>query len=1509
MTRTSLSTKEKFGTLSEQQASLLRLLLEDKSRRTQAIKPRSRGAITGRSGPTSWAQESLWFIEQLEGASSAYHISKAVRLRGELDKTLLHRALSSLVQRHEVLRTVFVTLEGKPLQEVKTDCAFALQTIDLTGATDVAREALVSTHRDEEARKAFDLETGPLIRGRLLRLSPDEHVMLITMHHIVSDGWSMEIFVRELSEIYRAYVNDDNVALPVLPIQYADYAQWQHASLQGKALERRLSYWRTHLTSAAPRLELPTDRPRPLVQSHRGDTLEFRMDASLTASLKSFALRHEMTLFMLLYAGWAILLSRLSGQSDVVIGTPVANRQRPELERLMGLFVNTVVLRATVDENSLVEELLAQVKEVTLGAYDHQDVPFEQVVEALRPQRSLSHHPLFQVMLVVQNVSREALDLPGLSVQTEACAGEPAKFDLLLALEEHETEIVGNANYAVDLFDRATVERWMACFTILLQQLIVNEKSHVGSLSMLSTDERERVIEHFNATDVPYPREKLIHQIFEEQVAQTPDAVAVTYEERSIRYGELNRAANKLARYLVAIGVQAGDRIPIRMMRGLRMLIAQLAVLKSGGVYVPLDPDLPEQRQLVLIKDCGARHLLTEETVAELCELEFLRQVDWASAEALADSMSEDNLQLIRVEPSIAYIMYTSGSTGVPKGVLVPHRAVNRLVINNGYARINATDCIAHCSNPAFDASTFEIWGALLNGASVLIVPQAVVLEPDEFVSLLMVRRVSVLWLTVGLLVRYIDALRAVFGQLKYLMTGGDVVDPVTARRVMERDPPRYFLNCYGPTECTTFATTHTVEAIRDDAVAIPIGRPIGNTRLYVLDRGLQPVPIGIQGEIYIGGDGVAQGYLNQPELTTERFVPDPFNARPLAKMYRTGDLGRWNADGEIEYFGRNDNQVKVRGFRIELGEISGQLARHARVRDAVVVIREDDPGEKRLVAYVVPRETATPEEAVSAEILRAYLDTTLPDYMVPGAFVMVERMPLTINGKLDRAALPLPERAAYVNRHYTPPEGEIELQLAGIWAELLNLERVGRQDNFFDLGGHSLLALVLQFRVNKAFDVALTVKDTYRTSSLAELASLIGGTSTVDSFVDLAREAVLDDTIRPKSVAPARRAKAILMTGCTGFVGRFLLAQLLRDTDATVYCLVRAKSPRQAMERITATLLKWNLWSDGFESRIVAVPGDMGALRLGLDDEMYQTLSNEVDSIYHCATSMNHLETYEMAKLTNVRGTEELLKLATRNKPKLLNYISTLSVFSSVGHNASRVAYEDSSIVSERHSLFDGYAASKWVGEKMIMTAGERGIPCNIFRLGLVLGDTEQGRYDPLQREYRILKSGFLIGCGIENYRYELAPTPVNYVARSVVFLSTQNAEGHGIFHISSSSQNVEGLFECCNAVAATSLDLVPLYEWIRKLRQLHDEGRSLPAVPLMEFAFSMDEASFVKSQGEIGAVRTRFDCSKTHRALERAGIIAPVFDEALLKVYVDGMFAQDAELRDLHTLEGVVQ
>ncbi|MGF6813133.1 amino acid adenylation domain-containing protein [Paraburkholderia sp. Clong3] len=1047
----------------------------------------------------SFAQQRLWFLAQLDEASTNYHIPLALRLTGRLERAAWQLSLDRLFARHEALRNVFVAPQGKPRVEVlPPDAGLPLVEHDLSGRPD-AETALLDLCR-EEADTPFDLSRGPLIRARLIRLSDEEHVFLLTQHHIVSDGWSMGVLVRELSSLYRAFVAGQDDPLPPLAIQYGDYAAWQRQWLSGERLHSQAQYWRDTLSGAPACLGLPTDRPRPAQQSFAGAGVPVVIDAALTRGLKRLARQHGTTVFMAVLAAWAAVLSRLSGQDDVVIGVPSANRGRREVEELIGFFVNTLALRLDLSGAPSVAELLERTRRTALAAQEHQDLPFEQVVEIVKPPRALDHTPLFQAMLAWQNEAVETLDLPGLSVEATGNGFAQVRFDLELSLGECGEEIAGSLHYATALFDQATIGRQRGYLLALLRAMVADAGQPVGRIELLSAAERGYLLEELNRTAADYPSQLCIHELFEAQVRQAPDRVAVVHEAEELGYGELNRRANRLAHHLIGLGVKPDQPVAICLERSPAMVVGILAILKAGGAYVPLDPAYPSARLNQVLEDAAPRLLLCDAAGRQALGADALGQVSVVDLDTATPgwagrpSSDPDPRALGLTARHLAYIIYTSGSTGTPKGVMVEHQSLVNLTAWHVQTFCPQPEtCCTLTAGLASDASAWELWSALYNRSTLLLPPRAAAGDSSRLLQWWRDQSLETAFLVTPLATTALED-KLVNLTLEYLLIGGDRL-----QRVPSLLPsPLKLINNYGPTEVTVVATSGRIFS---DNVVPHIGRPVANTRVYLLAGDGAPVPFGAVGELHIGGAGVARGYLNRAGLTAERFLADPFSDEAGARMYRTGDLARYLADGNLEFLGRNDDQVKIRGFRIEPGEIAARLVEHERVRDAVVVAREDRTGQMRLVAYVVyaPEAGAQHEAGAQEEdqgalagALRAHLGARLPDYMVPAAFVRLAALPLTANGKLDRKELPVPDDDAYARAAHAAPQGEIETALAGIWAELLGLERVGRHDHFFELGGHSLLAVQLMERLRR-LSLGVEVRTLFARPVLCDLAASLG--------------------------------------------------------------------------------------------------------------------------------------------------------------------------------------------------------------------------------------------------------------------------------------------------------------------------------------------------------------------------------------------------------------------------------
>jgi amino acid adenylation domain-containing protein/non-ribosomal peptide synthase protein (TIGR01720 family) len=1048
-----------------------------------------------RALPLSFAQERLWLIDRLQPGSAAYNLPVALRLYGELDLAALDTTFSELVRRHESLRTTFRAVDGEPVQEIHPPVPQALPRVDLADLSSERREGEVRRLAREEARRPFDLASGPLLRLTLLRLRGGEHVALVTQHHIVSDGWSMGVLVRELGSLYTDFHARRPSHLAEPSLQYADFAVWQRAWLSGGELAAQLEYWRLRLAGAPELLELPFDRPRAVaagVASGSGDRagrLRRPLPAVLSQGLRQLGRRRggEATLFMVLLTGWSAFLSRVSGQEDVVVGTPIANRTYREIEGLIGFFVNTLALRTDLTGDPAFTALLGRVRQTTLADYTHQDLPFERLVGELAAERSLSHSPVFQVLFVLQNAGTGMLKLPGLTLEPLPVAAEVAKLDLSLQLSETATGLACDWEYRVSLLDGATVARLAAAFETLLAGAVERPEARLSELPLLGAAEWQQLLE-WSGGAVAYPREATIHELFAHQVGLSPDAVAIVFAVEHLSYGALADRAARLARRIRARGVAAGARIGLCLDRSLERIVATVAVLEAGCAYVPLDPSYPRERLSFLVGDSAASLLLTEEKWRPVLPENGVDVLCLDRSERPEPSASPRRAALPAVPAgALAYVLYTSGSTGVPKGVAVPHRGVVRLVRGADYAVFGADEVFLQLAPYSFDAATLEIWGALLHGGR-LVIPPPGELSLAEVGALLERHGITTLWLTAGLFHQMVELALPALSGLRQLLAGGDVLSPAQVAKVVADLPGTRLINGYGPTENTTFTCCFPVGSRVDLTRPLPVGRPIANTRVYLLDRHLAPVPLGVAGELAVGGDGLAWGYLGRPDLTAERFLPDPFfGGEGGERLYRTGDLARFDGTGQVEFLGRIDAQVKIRGFRIEPGEIEAALSTHPAVEAAAVVVRRDLGDDRRLVAYLAAR---AGQEPPGGPTLRAFLGERLPAYMVPAAFVPLAALPLTPNGKVDRPALLRLARLESGNEEaYVAPRTPAEELLAAIWEEVLARERVGIEDDFFSLGGHSLLATRVISRVSWAFGVDLPLRSLFETPTVATFA------------------------------------------------------------------------------------------------------------------------------------------------------------------------------------------------------------------------------------------------------------------------------------------------------------------------------------------------------------------------------------------------------------------------------------
>ena len=1080
----------KTDELADEELELLDYLLEDEgieSSRSQIISPRSKFEPP----PLSFAQQRLWFLEQFEPNNPAYNMLFAVRIAGNLDVAVLERSLNEIVRRHESLRTTFSVVEEKPVQVIAPTLEMKIPVFDFRELPENKRETEARQLIIEESKRIFDLSQGPLLRVNLLKLEEKEHILLLTIHHIVSDGWSMGLLFQEISTLYEAFSREHHSPLPELPIQYADFAIWQRQWLQGEVLEKQLFYWKKQLADASPTIELPTDHPRPVTYTYDGASESVTLSESLSESLKKLSQQEDVTLFITLLSAFKTLLYRYTSQEDIIVGSPIAGRNRHDIESLIGFFVNTLALRIDLSGNPTFRELIGRVREVAFNAYDHQDLPFEKLVEELQPERNLNRSPLFQVMFTFQNVPRQSLQLSDLILIPLEFDNGISKFDLTLNLSEEPKGLRGWIEYNTDLFDADNIKRMIGHFQTLLEGIVENPDQRIGELPLLMELEKHQLLVNWNNTQADYPEDKCIHQLFEEQVEQTPDAIAVVFENQQLTYRELNAKANQLAHYLRKLGVGPETLVGIGVERSLEMSVGLLGILKAGGAYVPLDSAYPRERLAFILEDTQVPILLTQEKLLSGLPEHQAHVVCLDTNWELISQESKENSVSGVMANNLAYVIYTSGSTGNPKGVAVEHaQLLNYSISIWEQLELIPGTSFAMLQPLTVDSCITVIFPSLCTGGVLHVISRDSSLDSHILRDYFHCYQIDCLKIAPS----HLTALHSTLSQPEDIMPhlrlviGGEASQWDWVQELQLLAPNCIIFNHYGPTETTVGVLTYRVEKRNTgyNYSTTPLGRPIANTQIYILDRLLQPVPIGVVGELHIGGANLARGYLNRPELTAEKFIPNPFSNKSDDRLYKTGDLARYLPDGNIEFLGRIDSQVKIRGFRIELGEVETALHQHHAVQEAVVVVWEAIPGDKRLVGYIVPNQERTP----TVSELSNFLKNKLPDYMVPFTFIMLDALPLTPHGKVDRRALPAPNiDRAELEATFVAPHTPMASLIAEVWQEVLGVEKVGMYDNFFDLGGHSLLSMQVIARLEKQLGLRINPRE-FILQTLGQLAA-----------------------------------------------------------------------------------------------------------------------------------------------------------------------------------------------------------------------------------------------------------------------------------------------------------------------------------------------------------------------------------------------------------------------------------
>lgn len=1411
--------------------------------------------------PLSFAEQRLWFIEQLKPDTPIYNQPYAFRIHGHIDPNLLETSFNVLIERHEILRTVYVEQDGVPYRKIFPELNIRLHLSDLRKIAKEKVDIEIENIWRAEASQPFHLASPPLIRLSLIQYSSEESIILFVTHHIISDGWSTAILLNELSTIYNGFTQDESKELKPLTIQYADFALWQKEYLSSNRAARELSYWQKKLSDAPELINLPTDFPRPAVIGYKGVTSFFTIPTKIVKQIKQYIANEKMTLFMFLLASLQTLLHRYTDDTDILVGTQTANRNREEIESIVGYFVNTLVIRGDLTENPRFKDFLKKIRDVTLAAYDHQNLPFEMLIDHLKIERGLSHSPLFQVMFDLQIPDENLLTFTNTTAKPEFITNNAILYDLAIYVTERPNELYVEIKFNADLYKPASIHKFFNHWINLITGILEKSDARLSELPLLTDEEKSHLLIALNPTEHEYQRNLTINQLFEQQVQRTPENTAVIYDQIELSYAELNKKANQLAHYLQSLQIKPGTNIAVSVERDSYLPIILLGILKAGCAYVPLDPSYPNERLEFIYEDANAQVLITQQPLQKSFKQQHTViniDSDWKK---IAKEKTE-NLNLEISSNSLAYIIYTSGSTGKPKGVLIYHQnTVNLLAWAYTVYSNDELSCALASTSINFDISVFEIFVPLTLGGSIVIA--ANLLETKDWWK----QDVTIINAVPSVMKSLLELGIDLPPSVQTINLGGEPLSNSLAQTLYALPNIKKVYNLYGPSETTTYSTISLVEKFSTEP--INIGKPIANTQIYLIDSHLNPVPLGCIGEIYIAGDGVCGGYLNRPELMLERFLENPFHSANSKsqvnnKLYKTGDLARYRSNGEIDYLGRNDFQVKIHGFRIELGEIENRLAKHPAVKECVIIAREDTPGDKRLVAYIVLNTQSAP-----IEMLSPFLKEKLPDYMIPKVYVVLHQFPLTATGKIDRKNLPTPEFQALQGKHI-PPQTETEKKLAELWRKILNVDEVGIQDNFFEIGGHSLLVAQLAYHIRQLFNYKLSFVQFFSNPTIAVLASLIERKVVKDNVINTTLRLIEKDLHTARAIVPqsattlltlSEQPKTIFLTGVTGFLGIHLLAELIEHTQATIYCLAR-ESKGKTIPQIFADHAKHYHFEKLLDHpRIVFVSGDMAKPQLDIKPEVWEKLTSEVDAIYHAAAYVHHLYDYATLRDTNVLGTIELLKFAAANKNKRFYYISTIwAALDKDMHNVLLEQFPE----KKPTGLEDGYGLTKWTSEKILSEAKDRGFTTIIFRPSFILGHSETGVIPTQNLHILLLLKGCLQmgvapkGLGV------LDSVPVDFIAKSIIQISLQD-------------DNQNKVFNCCHPKPPR---LEQVFHWLR------DSGFPLKIIPYAEWRDNY--LSKITEENALFPIAALY-LSEQEQILSMPHIISTNMKEALKELHIE--------------------
>ncbi|MEP6515218.1 non-ribosomal peptide synthetase family protein [Microcoleus vaginatus] len=1417
-------------------------------------------------------QKYLWLLQQ---DSPAYRAQCAILLEGELQTEALKKALEKVSDRHEILRTSFQGRSGIkfPIQVIGDRSLISWHIVNLECFTAPEQAAKLPEIFQNEKRSVFNFEQNPIWRLSLIFLSANRHILLVSLPSLCADFRTIKNLIREISQCYAACLQGQELADEV--VQYVQYSEWQNELIEDEEAAEGKKYWTERDYSALASLKLPFENKKVSASNpFEPNFCEVKIELSLLEEIEAIARRYDTSISAFFLACWKTLLWRRLGKAEIIMGTAFDNRKYEELEPALGLFAKFLPLRTQLQENFTFQEFWQEIQQSQSDAYKWQEYFNREDINA-----SPGFPFCFEFEEQLEKYAAAGVDF---SIYQQYVCGD--RFKVKLSCVRREDALIAEFHSDPALIGEQALQCLAEQFYTLIKSAANQPETAIGELEILSDRARHQVLVEFNQTQKNYPKDKCLHELFEQQVERVPDRLAVICENQQLTYRELNTRANQIADYLQQLGVKSEGLVGICAERSVDAIAGMLGILKAGGAYLPLDPAMPKERLALMLQDAGVAVLLTQQ---QLIEKLPKTQAKILCLDAEIPSVSPSPSPPLSPE-NLAYVIYTSGSTGTPKGVAIEHRSlVNYLYSIQEQLNLPSGGSFATVSTLAADLGNTVIFPALCTGGSLHIISQERATDPEAIAAYFQQHS--------------IDCLKIVPSHLKALLTASDPAQVLPKKRlilggealswnlletIQKYAPDCSVFNHYGPTEATVGVLAYPIKD-RENCISetVPLGRPINNAQIYLLDSHLQPVAIGVSGELYIGGASLARGYLNQPHLTEEKFILNPFDAEPRARLYKTGDLARYLPDGNIEFLGRIDSQVKLRGFRIELGEIEAALSQHSAVREAVVLLLENEPGNQRLVAYVVPAR----ESAIAINELRSFLKDKLPDYMVPSAFVVIKALPLTANGKIDRRALPAPEAArADLADTFVAPSTPLEKMLAEIWAELLGLEKVGIYDNFFDLGGHSLLITQLLAKVRDSFQKELPLRRFFEAPTIAALAKNIevkhgadsAGVSTA-SF-DINAEVVLDPAIRPATPLsePKTEPACILLTGATGFLGAFLLRDLLQQTQAEIYCLVRSADSESAKKRIQSSLESYLIWDESSSDRIIPISGDLSQPLLGLSEEQFGVLATKIDVIYHNGAFVKFTYPYSVLKPANVLGTQEVLRLASQSKLKPVHLISTISVVSAMGESGIEVVREEDEL-TPGESLKGAYTQTKWVAEKLVEVARDRGIPVSIYRPGRISGDSQTGACNPSDLLYRLIAGCVQLGCAPDDDKL-MNVAPVDYVSRAIVHLSRQKELLGKTFHLVNpqSFQMSELLGWICSM--GYPIKRVSSETWQAEVINRAGYSPENALYPLVSlFSEKVSETEMPKS------ATLKFDCQNALKGLSGTNIICPQADASLFRTY----------------------